>query len=357
MRIESSVTTVSWIPSEAVTGPVLKGTFEAGFTHYDDPPPDVIDDLEACAPPGGSASPTTSRRGSRSTAAASSTPGTRAAASWARRRCTSPSSGAPSSRSPLPDIRHDPERSDTEVRFVQTTGGRTGLPAPRRVKHPPFVQFRAPTVWTTLALTIRADGTSSFEVLGASKFPRHWVYDADGKLAAKVGLADFKDWYRDAFGKHTPWGDRDSKALVTAVETALERQLSVTIMSGGATTRDPHGEAGEVPRRAGRPGRRDLPGPRRRAVGRRSTARPVAEVGPGAILGERAVLEGGVRTASLPASTDVRVAVASRRPDRPRRVCSASSREEPPTGGTDRGRTTGVGNVAGCGSPPGTSTR
>ena len=38
---------------------------------------------------------------------------------------------------------------------------------------------------------------------------------------------------------------------------------------------------------------------------------PVAEVGPGVILGERAVLEGGIRTASLLASTDVRVAVAS----------------------------------------------
>ena len=32
---------------------------------------------------------------------------------------------------------------------------------------------------------------------------------------------------------------------------------------------------------------------------------------PGAILGEQAVLEGGIRTASLQAKTDVRVAVAS----------------------------------------------
>ena len=47
-------------------------------------------------------------------------------------------------------------------------------------------------------------------------------------------MADFKEWYRHAFGKHTPWGDQDSKALVTAVETALERQLSLTIMRGGA---------------------------------------------------------------------------------------------------------------------------
>ena len=49
-----------------------------------------------------------------------------------------------------------------------------------------------------------------------------------------MGLANFKDWYRDAFGKYTPWGERDSKALVTAVETALERELSTTIMQKDA---------------------------------------------------------------------------------------------------------------------------
>jgi CRP-like cAMP-binding protein len=36
---------------------------------------------------------------------------------------------------------------------------------------------------------------------------------------------------------------------------------------------------------------------------------PVAEVGPGALLGERALLEGGKRTATLRAATPVRVAV------------------------------------------------
>ena len=43
-----------------------------------------------------------------------------------------------------------------------------------------------------------------------------------GRLSHKSGLADFKDWYRKSFGRHTPWGDTDSAALVTAVETALE---------------------------------------------------------------------------------------------------------------------------------------
>ena len=42
MRVESSVTSLSWIPSEAVTG-ANKRVFEIGFTHYDDPPPDVIE--------------------------------------------------------------------------------------------------------------------------------------------------------------------------------------------------------------------------------------------------------------------------------------------------------------------------
>ncbi len=61
---------------------------------------------------------------------------------------------------------------------------------------------------------------------GASRFPRHWVYDDDGQLVAKSGLIDFNDWYRKSFGKHTPWGDQESEAFVTVVETALERSLS-----------------------------------------------------------------------------------------------------------------------------------
>ena len=46
MRIESSVTAVSWIPSEAVEG-LPKIPFTIGVVHYDDPPPDVIEDLDA----------------------------------------------------------------------------------------------------------------------------------------------------------------------------------------------------------------------------------------------------------------------------------------------------------------------
>src|SRR5258708_39382142 len=46
MRIESSVTSISWIPSEAIEG-MTKMPFEMGMAHYDPAPPVVIDDLEA----------------------------------------------------------------------------------------------------------------------------------------------------------------------------------------------------------------------------------------------------------------------------------------------------------------------
>ena len=66
MRIEASVTSITWIPSEAIQGvKYLKVSFDMGVTHYDPPPPDEVDDLPALRTPAGSALPTSSRRGSR----------------------------------------------------------------------------------------------------------------------------------------------------------------------------------------------------------------------------------------------------------------------------------------------------
>ena len=46
MRIESSVTSISWIPREAVEG--LAGVaFDVGLAHYDSPPRPVLEDLDA----------------------------------------------------------------------------------------------------------------------------------------------------------------------------------------------------------------------------------------------------------------------------------------------------------------------
>jgi hypothetical protein len=210
----------------------------------------------------------------------------------------------------LPDLRPEPEVHGTAARFEQTAGGRAPIPAPRHVRHPPFFQLKPPDVWTTLSLTLHADGTSSHELTGASTFPRHWVFDEQGSLVAKAGLADFKDWYRTAFGKHTPWGRENSRAYVTAVETALERQLSATIMRGGAKPHVRTVKKGRAVVEQGAPGDELfllLDGVLDVVV----DGEPIAEVGPGAILGERAVLEGGRRTATLRARTTCRIAVAS----------------------------------------------
>jgi hypothetical protein len=172
------------------------------------------------------------------------------------------------------------------------------------------VQLKAPTVWTTLALVLNLDGTSRLELAGASPFPRHWVYDDAGKLTQKAGLTDFKEWYRHAFGKHTPWGDEDSRALVTTAETALERELSHVIMRGGEKPQIKKLRRHKTLTKQGEPGNEVflvLDG----VLSVEVDGESLAELGPGAILGERAVLEGGVRTATLRAVTKCKVAVAT----------------------------------------------
>jgi hypothetical protein len=52
MRIESSVTSVSWIPSAAITG-LPRVFFEHGATHYDVPPPHGWTDLHSVLGPEG----------------------------------------------------------------------------------------------------------------------------------------------------------------------------------------------------------------------------------------------------------------------------------------------------------------
>jgi hypothetical protein len=207
----------------------------------------------------------------------------------------------------LADIQREPERGDGWVRFSQTVGGRTGAPMPRRVSRKPFVQWHAPLVWTTLTLTLHADGSSEFAMTGASPFPRHWVYSDDGALASKSGLTNWADWTAGSGLEHTPWGDEDSPALVTAVETALERMLSVQLMHGDQKPRITRLAAGQELVREGDSGTDVfliLDGVIRVDRG----GEYLAEYGPGALLGERALLEGGVRTSTLVAITPCRVA-------------------------------------------------
>lgn len=306
MRIESSVTSLSWIPSEAVTG-MMRLPFDMGVGHYDAPPPDVLDDLDALR------EADRFRFANELRAWIEVDDGKVVAWGHAGRGHIGSTVVRLGPRAVVfqavafPDLQPEPEVGGTTVRFVQTAGGRTGVPAPRTVRRPPFVQVAAPLAWSTLALTIRADGTSEWEMPGASPFPRHWIYDHTGALAAKTGMIDFDQWWRRAFGRHTPWGQEDSPTLVTVAETALERELSARIMRPGAKPAIVEVAAGSTLVNQGEAGDSIfllLDG----VLDVEVDGAKLAEVGPGAILGERAVLEGGHRTATLRAVTPVKVA-------------------------------------------------
>jgi hypothetical protein len=306
MRIEKSAMSITWIPSEAIKG-MTKLPFEVGVTHYDDPPPDVIEDLDELLESGAI------RFANVLKAWIDVEDGKIVDSGYSgsgRLGVTNFSVGSRHMLFPtiaFPDKQADPEIVGSSARFVQTAGGRTPLPAPRHVNRPPFVQVTSPIAWTTLAMTINADGSVEHDLIGASTFPRHWVYDDSRKLTAKSGLIDFKTWYRNAFGEHTPWGDEDSPAIVTEVESALERELSRTLMQG----RKPKIKKLNEGKKLVEQGQQGtdmfllLDGVLRVDV----DDEPLAELGPGAILGERAVLEGGKRTSTLTTVTPCKVAV------------------------------------------------
>jgi Cyclic nucleotide-binding domain len=305
-RFESSVTAVSWIPSEAISGP-SKIPFEAGFTHYDEPPPDRLEDLEQLR------TSDRFREANELRAFIEVEDGRIVNAGHLGQGhigATTVRVGPAALRFPavqLPDIQREPEVGDASVRFVQTVGGRMGLPTPRPVPHKPFVQFWPSIAWTTLALTINADGSASHELVGASPFPRHWIYDDEGKLVEKSGVIDFGTWFNNSFGDRTPWGEQDSPAIVAAVESALERSLSSAIMSGGTKPKIRTIAAGENLVRQGQTGTEVfliLDGIF--VVEVDDTV--VAEIGPGAVVGERAALLNGTRSATLWARTQGRVA-------------------------------------------------
>jgi hypothetical protein len=309
MRIESSVTAISWIPSEAIQG-LPKIPFDLGIGHYDEPPPDRLElgDLERLR------DADRFREANRLEAWIEVEDGAIVGYGQTGRGLV----GSTTFRIGPKDVvipgvafetlQSEPEVTSDAARFVQTVGGHAGFPAPRRVTGKPFFRINSATAWTTLALSIRADGSSDHELVGASPFPRHWVYDHEGRLVEKAGTVDFKHWYRTAHGEHTPWGDEESDVFVTRAESALERQLSRDLMQARVMPKRRKLEPDETLVEQGEPGDELyllLDG----VLAVEVDGEEVGELGPGAIVGERALLEGGRRMATLRARTRARVGV------------------------------------------------
>jgi hypothetical protein len=309
MRTEKSVTAVTWIPSEAIEG-MPKLPFELGITHYDDPPPDKIGEgeLEALR------DADRFREANQLRAWIDVDDGKIVGAGYSggaligttRLKIGPKTVGFPGVGYPL--LQDEPEIGPDWVKFVQTAGGRMGIPAPRRVRGKPFFQIASASAWTTLQLIIYADGTAKHKLAGASHFPRHWIYNDEGMLAEKSGTVDFERWWRESFGPNMPWGGEDSPALIAAAESELERELSRLLLHDAKGLARRELQEGEALVQQDEPGTElflvldgmldvDVDG------------EIVAEVGPGAILGVRAALEGGMRTSTLRAATRCRVVV------------------------------------------------
>jgi hypothetical protein len=300
MRLDASATAITWLPFDALDR-ISIVSLELAVAHYDEPPPDVVPDLDEL------------RRGDAFREA-------NELCAWINTSGGEIIDYGQTGRSLIGDgpeleaqqvsfaavefpvIQPEPEVGDGWVRFTQTVGGRIGLPAPKHVVGRPYFHVGAVSAWTTLELVIRADGTTEARLVAASPFPRHSLYAADRRLVDVFGADEFE------LGDGTPWGDEGTPAFAAAVESELERTLATTILRDGAKLVRRRVARGETLVEQGNPGNELfvlLDG----VFDVEVNGQVVAQVGSGAILGERAVLGDGRRTATLRAVRSSRVAV------------------------------------------------
>ena len=251
MRIQSSVTAITWLPFAALDAlPELP--IGIAVAHHDEPPPVVLGDLDEL-------------RDADRFREANQLDG------WIEvergrivdygREGRSVVTGAgldfdggqiafPAIEFPV--LRPEPELGDGFVRFQQTVGGRIGFPVPRPLRGRGYFHIGSAQAWTTLELIIRADGSTDRRLVASSPFPHHSLYGDEGRFISDHGLTDFVGWYRE-WHDESPWtGDE------------LEDELDwVAIRKGPSFSgvdwprRDP--------RRAGRPGRGHVPAARGRS--------------------------------------------------------------------------------------------
>ena len=233
MRHEATATCLSWIPPTAVQG-VFSLPFGLGIAHYDQPPPDELPDVEALLAAdairfANQVHAWIEVEDGRITSHGMSGQG-RLGSTTVRLR----SRGLTFAGVALPDLVPPPRVLRDRVVFTQTAGGHTGAPVPRPVTQPPFWRLAAPVAWTTLTLTLRADGTSAARLAAASPFPRHYLYDSAGRLTRKSALIRYKDWIRRSGREDNPWAGGGTPVPVTTVRGPAERSLgNAMLVSGG----------------------------------------------------------------------------------------------------------------------------
>jgi Cyclic nucleotide-binding domain len=306
MQISRTATTISWIPSDSIPG-LLRIPWEKGIMHYDPPPPLTVTDLEAMRRRGEFRFANILRAWIHVEGGTIRDYGYAGGVVLGLTPITAGPLHVLLPTKPNTVIQHSPKLNGDAVTFVQTAGNRPAFsflkPSPRW----PFLVTRPFTIWTTIELTIKADGSCRQRLVGSSPFPRHWLYDDNGHLAEKAALTRCKLWLNTVFGTNTPWGGQDQAPEVASPETELERTLSEQIMQGGERPSIRTVPAGQFLFRQAEEGTSIaviLDG----NFEVRVNGKVVGQVGPGTVVGERASLGDGQRTADLRALTEGRIA-------------------------------------------------
>lgn len=240
----------------------------------------------------------------------------------------------------MPDLMSAPRFEGGAVTFVQTAGGRTGVPMPFKRRLHPLARWLSPLVWTTLTLTVRPDGQVEHDLVASSPFPRHWCYDAGGTLVDKSGLLDASHWSASSVLRNTPWGDQTSEPFGRLASRGMLDALSRAQRRGADPPRVTSVPADASIARQGEEGD-DVVVLLEGVVRVERDGEAIAEYGAGAMLFEPSHLEAGGRTMSVIAAEQCRLATVSvreldRRSLAVRRARRAPS-PAPTTGSSARG--------------------
>jgi hypothetical protein len=228
-RVEAHAACLSWIPPTAVEG-AFRLPFGLGIAHYDRPPPDGAPDIAALLAADAIRFANQLRAWIEVADGRIVEHGMTGSGRLGSTIVRLGSRGFTFAGVALPALTPPAEVYPDRVRFSQTAGGHTGVPVPRRVAHPPFWRLTAPVAWSTITLTLHADGSSDARLTGASPFPRHYLYDSAGLLTHKSALLRYHDWISES-GKHaTPWDDVPGTVAVTLVTSQGERSLANSIL-------------------------------------------------------------------------------------------------------------------------------
>ena len=171
----------------------------------------------------------------------------------------------------------------------------------------PFFRISSATAWTTLALTIGIDGTSFHELVGRARSRATGSTTSTGASPRSRARSTSSPGTARRTATTRP-GETRSPTFVTAAESALERQISRDLLTTGIDFERRTLEPEDTLVEQGEPGG-DLYLLLDGVLAVIVDGDEVAEIGPGAIVGERASLENGTRTATLSARTRCRVAV------------------------------------------------